>query len=182
MAKRAKKQPPEPPEDQPPEEQMDDLPEEGNSMGDMEVIEYSISKFFTLEEAAGMLPEVRKAMDAMRDELSVAKDEVILKRRMLALRKEAGAKLSEEELAGLREKYDALDDVATKWLDSFLDKGIIVRDLERGLIDFPYQPTDPEHAEEIFFLCWEYGEDGLFYFHAPEEGFAGRRPISVLPD
>lgn len=44
--------------------------------------------------------------------------------------------------------------------------------LELGLVDFPGQ-IDGEIVE----LCWQYGEKQIAYYHSPEEGFAGRRPI-----
>lgn len=146
------------------------------------VLEYSINYFFTLEEAAGMLPEIRKTLADAFDEVNEIKDEVILLRRMLTLRKDAGAKLSDEELASLRTKHQLLDDTVTNWVEHFLEKGIILRDMERGLLDFPYRPNDPKYHDEVFFLCWQYGEDGIFYFHAPEDGYAGRKPVAVLPD
>lgn len=44
--------------------------------------------------------------------------------------------------------------------------------LELGLVDFPGQ-IDGKIVE----LCWQYGEKQIAYYHSPEEGFVGRRPI-----
>jgi hypothetical protein len=49
---------------------------------------------------------------------------------------------------------------------------IVLRDLQRGLIDFPSM----REGEEIY-LCWEEGEPEIAFWHEPEAGFAGRRPI-----
>jgi hypothetical protein len=49
---------------------------------------------------------------------------------------------------------------------------IVLRDLGRGLIDFPAMRDD----EEIY-LCWEEGEPEIAFWHEPEAGFAGRRPL-----
>ncbi len=46
------------------------------------------------------------------------------------------------------------------------------KDLELGLVDFPAQVGD----EEIY-LCWQYGEKEIGYFHRQTQGFSGRRPI-----
>jgi len=52
--------------------------------------------------------------------------------------------------------------------------GVQVKDLDRGLIDFP-----AHHAEshETVLLCWHLGEDSVQYWHGVEEGFAGRKPL-----
>jgi hypothetical protein len=49
---------------------------------------------------------------------------------------------------------------------------VIVRDLERGLIDFPSLLG----GEEIY-LCWLLDEPEVSYWHAPESGFGGRRRL-----
>ena len=49
---------------------------------------------------------------------------------------------------------------------------IVVRDLERGLIDFPSLIG----GEEVY-LCWLLGEPSVGHWHAIEAGFAGRRPL-----
>jgi hypothetical protein len=56
------------------------------------------------------------------------------------------------------------------------DEGIVLRDPERGLIDFPAQ-----HAGREVLLCWQLGEDDLAWWHLPEDGFAGRRPLPLPP-
>jgi hypothetical protein len=49
---------------------------------------------------------------------------------------------------------------------------IVLRDLDRGLIDFPSIRDDRE-----VYLCWLEGEDEIGYWHDLEAGFAGREPI-----
>ena len=49
---------------------------------------------------------------------------------------------------------------------------IVLRDLERGLVDFP----SLRDGEEIY-LCWEEGEDEIAFWHDIESGYAGRRPL-----
>jgi hypothetical protein len=50
--------------------------------------------------------------------------------------------------------------------------GIILRDVESGLVDFPAE----RDGNEVY-LCWRLGEDHVGYWHPPETGFAGRRPL-----
>lgn len=50
---------------------------------------------------------------------------------------------------------------------------IVVRDIERGLVDFPAV----RDGEEIY-LCWLVDEEQeIGFWHAPEAGFAGRRAL-----
>ena len=49
---------------------------------------------------------------------------------------------------------------------------VVVRDLERGLVDFPAVID----GEEVY-LCWLLDEPAVRHWHAVESGFAGRRPL-----
>jgi hypothetical protein len=57
-------------------------------------------------------------------------------------------------------------------------RGIVVRDLQRGLVDFPSR--HPGGREVL--LCWQLGEPDLAWWHLPEDGFAGRRPLPLPPE
>ena len=52
--------------------------------------------------------------------------------------------------------------------------GVQVKDLDRGLVDFPSR--HPESGETVL-LCWELGEREVGHWHDLEEGFAGRKPL-----
>jgi hypothetical protein len=49
---------------------------------------------------------------------------------------------------------------------------IVIRDVDRGLIDFP----SIRDGEEIY-LCWQLGEERVAWWHDLESGFAGREPL-----
>jgi hypothetical protein len=49
---------------------------------------------------------------------------------------------------------------------------IVVRDLERGLIDFPAM----RDGDEVY-LCWLIGEPAVGFWHQLDAGFAGRQPL-----
>jgi hypothetical protein len=51
---------------------------------------------------------------------------------------------------------------------------IVVRDIDRGLIDFP----SIRDGREIY-LCWLLDEDEIRFWHEPEAGFAGRQPLPL---
>ena len=50
--------------------------------------------------------------------------------------------------------------------------GVVLRDLDRGLVDFP----SLRDGDEIY-LCWEEGEDEIGFWHDTESGYGGRRPL-----
>ena len=55
--------------------------------------------------------------------------------------------------------------------------GIVLRDLGRGLIDFP--ATAPSGRD--YWLCRVSGEDRVEWWHWPEDGFAGRASLDREP-
>jgi hypothetical protein len=52
------------------------------------------------------------------------------------------------------------------------DRGVLVKDLDVGLIDFP-SIRDGEQVE----LCWRLGEEKVAHWHRVGEGFRGRKPL-----
>ena len=49
---------------------------------------------------------------------------------------------------------------------------VVLRDLDRGLVDFP----SIRDGREVF-LCWEEGEDEISFWHDLDSGYGGRRPL-----
>ena len=52
--------------------------------------------------------------------------------------------------------------------------GVQVKDLDRGLVDFPAR--HPESGDLVL-LCWHLGEDRVAFWHGLDEGFVGRKPL-----
>jgi hypothetical protein len=48
----------------------------------------------------------------------------------------------------------------------------VVRDIDRGLIDFPAI----RDGQEVY-LCWELGEDRVAWWHELDAGYGGRQPL-----
>ena len=57
-------------------------------------------------------------------------------------------------------------------VDDLHELGVLVKDLDLGLVDFPTL----RDGEEVL-LCWRVGEDEIRYWHGLEEGFAGRKEL-----
>ena len=73
-------------------------------------------------------------------------------------------------MRGLVDQMQA--DVA--WLD---ERGIVLRDIHTGLLDFPALVSGRQA-----WLCWRLGEERVGFWHDTDEGFAGRRPLAIPPD
>ena len=57
-------------------------------------------------------------------------------------------------------------------LCEFHKRDIQIKDLNRGLIDFPAIIAGRE-----VFLCWEDGEEDIEFWHDLDAGYAGREPL-----
>lgn len=58
-------------------------------------------------------------------------------------------------------------------LEGIRERGIVVRDDEVNLVDFPAVINNMPA-----YFCWTYGEEDIEYWHYLEDGFAGRTPIT----
>jgi hypothetical protein len=139
-------------------------------------------KHFTLDEAVGLLPFVQQTLEKAHRELAELRDEIVLYKRMNQVQEEEGI-LNVDPACGsladvLHHKWHLYEECFYRWVNVLSDKGIQVRDFKRGLVDFPYRSKNGTE----YLLCWQLGEEGLFYFHSPSEGFAGRKPTTLLPE
>jgi len=50
--------------------------------------------------------------------------------------------------------------------------GVVLRDIDRGLVDFPALLDGRE-----IYLCWQRGEARIGFWHELESGYEGRRPL-----
>ena len=55
-------------------------------------------------------------------------------------------------------------------------EGIVLRQVEHGLVDFVWEGP----GGEVRLLCYHVGEPDLEWWHRPEDGYAGRRPIADI--
>jgi hypothetical protein len=62
-------------------------------------------------------------------------------------------------------------------VEELMSEGIVLRDPERGLIDFP--ALSPSGRR--YWLCWVVGEPEVAWWHWEHTGFAGRQPLSTPP-
>jgi hypothetical protein len=121
-------------------------------------------RHYTLEQANELLP----ALKALLAELREAKDQL------------TDAELHEvlSDAAPTNGGGEPGQQVGTAYLrvrgllHRLQAAGIVLRDVDRGLIDFP----SIRDGEEVY-LCWELGEDRIEHWHDIESGFLGRQPL-----
>ena len=121
-------------------------------------------RHYSLEEATALLPLVAELLTTMRsarDRLGDAEARAALD----AVGQSNGGgepgKVVSEGFIELRESMLELR-----------EREIVLRDLDRGLVDFPAM----RDGQEVY-LCWEEGEPEIGYWHEPQAGFGGRRPL-----
>ncbi len=88
-----------------------------------------------------------------------------------------GLRLDREQGDGVIGEDDPRIDVESA-VAELTEKGIVLRDTETGLVDFPAITE----KGVVYLLCWKRDEDDLGWWHFAEEGFAGRRPLPIPPD
>ena len=76
------------------------------------------------------------------------------------------------QLAVERRRPDPSPDVVRALLEHLDSLGIVIRDLDEGLIDFPTL-----RGGERAWLCWKLSDADLGYWHSTREGFASRQPL-----
>lgn len=130
-------------------------------------------KTFTLEEAQSLLPvveallkraqESKQAAEAVEAQLSELAQRIYVSGGMYV---DVGAVAKmraevETQMQRLRETINEIDEI-----------GVQVKDLDSGLLDFPYRLDD-----EVVLLCWRVGETAIEHWHTVDSGFQGRQPV-----
>ena len=121
-------------------------------------------KHYTRSEARALLPEIQKWLEHLNQ--------------LRALLEEC-----DQQLAALRtDGCEVGGPLVNKWVRTLADikdlllqfhrREIQLKDVERGLIDFPAMLDGRE-----VFLCWEKGEEDIEFWHDLDTGYAGREPL-----
>jgi hypothetical protein len=76
------------------------------------------------------------------------------------------------DLMRKKTEHDAAAERLVEIVNRIQEIGVLVKDLDVGLIDFP----SLLEGEEIY-LCWKLGEARIAFWHGTDEGFTGRKPI-----
>jgi hypothetical protein len=122
------------------------------------------SKHYTIAEARALLPRIRQWLSEL--ELSQL--------RLQSLDERVAALLKNGDDAGGAPVNQLIKTLAQcqQILQEFRRRQIQVKDLRRGLLDFPAL----REGREVF-LCWEKDEDDIEFWHDLETGYGGRERL-----
>ena len=129
-------------------------------------------RYFSLEEANAQLPWLAATfarLDNLREELATGHTALL---ELLRQRSRNGAASNDQEIQAQQTIVEGLTGQIQAELQQITEKGIIVRDLERGLVDFPAY----REGREVY-LCWILGEFQIDFWHGTNEGFGSRKRV-----
>lgn len=122
---------------------------------------FQFKKHYSVEEAEEMIPQLRLWLTELRrhrDQLQTVDGRLV---QLMAAGGDSGGNLvndSVRHIAGVQ-----------KYLAYFRDLELQIKDIDRGLVDFPAIVAGRE-----VYLCWEQDEESIEFWHDLESGFAGR--------
>ena len=129
-----------------------------------EGIELVHERHFTRAEANALLPRLNDLLAHLRE----SKDELTDQEAHEALSEAAPSNGGGEE--GRQVGVAFLE--VRRLLETIEQAGIVLRDIDRGLVDFPAVIDGRE-----VYLCWELGEEEVGYWHDLDGGYGGREPL-----
>jgi hypothetical protein len=130
---------------------------------------------FRFERAQRILPELqrllRTARDAHADRKLAAEDLKAYRRKLVLV---GGANPNRNRLAAYEDMAKTAQQRLKLAVDEIQNLGIEIKDVERGLADFPSR-----FRGRPVYLCYELGEECIAYWHDQSEGYGGRKPIDA---
>ncbi|MBS3145534.1 DUF2203 domain-containing protein [Candidatus Woesearchaeota archaeon] len=128
-----------------------------------------LRKYFSLKQAEKLIPKLEKRISKLMEI-----------NRIITLLNTVNVAYDDEfeglsdEIQRHKETHQASFEFY-KEIEALLEIGVIVKDLEQGLVDF----HSIYYGREIF-LCWKLGERKIEFWHEVEDGYLGRQHISLL--
>lgn len=135
---------------------------------DNSVYTFLMPRFFTLQEANETLNVIRPLMDEIQQ----------IRREILERQPEAWPAIQKSvgnggnrALSSIVQDFERLDTLVHR----IQEMDVLVKDINLGLLDFPAL----KESREVY-LCWQYGEADIAFWHEVEAGFMGRQPIEAF--
>ena len=129
---------------------------------------------FTPEEANAALSEVRPLVERMVVAREALLDAQRRQAELVARVASNGGGLAPPDVSAVAAEVQQATAELVAVLEELEGVGVQVKDLDRGLVDFPCL-----HRGRVVLLCWELGEDEVADWHGADEGFAGRKPLPL---
>ena len=122
-------------------------------------------RVFTLAEATTLIPQLETFLSKAKNGRAIlihTKDEI----------KKACAKAEFGGGSTVGPRYITALENMHENLQAIQETGVIVKDLDLGLCDFPFYLDG-----RIVYLCWKLGEDKIEWWHEITTGFSERQSI-----
>ena len=119
----------------------------------------------TVDEANQFVPMLQKDMLELKS----------LRKKLEALGVEMSALFENVHLNGGHPKtpeFLQLSSQFRKVIERINSYGCVIKNIDPGLVDFPHL----RDGREVY-LCWQFGENEIRYWHDVDAGFAGRQPL-----
>jgi hypothetical protein len=133
-----------------------------------------VARYFSVEEANEALEVVRPLAEEMVERRRALAE---LQMRQAEFEGRVAGNGGDFDPGELRDVLDQMGEeaaAAARCVAGIHEVGAQVKDLDRGLVDFPAR-----RGEEDVLLCWRVGEDSVDFWHGLEEGFTGRKPLPL---
>lgn len=122
-------------------------------------------RLFTISEANSLLPQLEELL------LGVRKERKLLGKVEAEIKK-AGDHAKGDGGTACGPRYIRAMEYITRNIEKIHEMGVLVKDLERGLCDFPYLLDGRE-----VYLCWKLGEPEIRWWHETHTGYSDRKPL-----
>lgn len=130
-------------------------------------------RYFTLREARSALPAVsRDIRDAVHSKSRYQEAESALQELTRRILMCGGLAVDTVAAEAWKKQSDSGAQSLKSALGRIEEMGVLVKDLDVGLIDFPTL----YRGQEVY-LCWRMDEDDIDFWHGTTEGFSGRKLI-----
>jgi len=126
-------------------------------------------KTFLLDEANAIVPRFHLLMEKLQRGALRLNAEIEMLARDTGVEPSA---LTPDDLLRTRPAARMLIEELDAIVHEIEESGAHLKDVQLGLVDFP-----AERNGEIVYLCWQFGEPEVAFWHRTEEGFAGRQPL-----
>jgi hypothetical protein len=131
-------------------------------------------RHFTPEEANAALAQVRPLAETLVAHRRAQLEALASRARLSARIAGNGGDFDPQEPRDLEQEVEREAEAVTRAVEQLDALGVLVKDLDEGLVDFP---ALRDGAEVL--LCWKVGEDEVAFWHGVDEGFAGRKPLPL---
>jgi hypothetical protein len=129
-------------------------------------------RLFTPAEANSALGDVRPAAERLVAVRARMRELVEVQETLVTAIGGNGGGYAASDFNAAQTELEQLAEQAAAAVGELEELGVVVKDVDLGLLDFPAL-----HEGEEIELCWHVGEDAVEHWHRVGEGYAGRKPI-----